>query len=548
MVIGATLLVAASCSDSSDSDEADAPAQAGVSGEWLRLGRDHANSRAATDETSVGPENVGDLQPAWALDDVGGVTSTPIVADGVTYVGDWTGHVRALDATTGGELWSADLETPRVQASVALDDERVFAGAFDPRIVALDRETGDLLWETVVHDHPTASIFGSPIHVDGLVIAGIGGFENMGGTESPTFRGAIVALDAATGEEVWRYWTTEGNDSEGPGVSVWSTPAVDLDRGHIYFGTGQHYAPPTSDRSDSVIALDMTTGEEIWVHQFTAGDVWALADSDSGLDADVGAPPNLFQVDDTDAVGAGDKAGVYKALDRDTGEELWSTKLTEGGLQGGVMASAAVDGGSIYVTSNKASTTADLFALDQHTGEIRWQTDVEGQVVGPVTFANGVVYVADNSGHISGFDAAEGERLWSYETAAQAAGGIAVVDGTVYGGYGWWLLNAPDEPAGGLIAFRLGDGGSDDAAQAAEDSDVSGEDVFRQSCGTCHGATGEGGSAPSLIGVDERLTEQETVEIVRQGRGQMPSWENTLSDEEIEAVADYVRSELAENS
>ena len=512
------------------------------------MGRDHANSRAATDETAVGPDNVGALQPTWTLDNVSGVTSTPIVADGVVYLGDWTGHVRALDAATGGELWAADLETPRVQASVALDQERVFAGAFDPRIVALDRETGDVLWETVVHDHATASIFGSPIHVDGLVIVGIGGFENMGGTESPSFRGAIVALDATTGEELWRYWTTQGDDTEGAGVSVWSTPAVDLDRGHIYFGTGQHYAPPTSDRSDSLIALDLATGKEVWVHQFTAGDVWALADPDSGLDADVGAPPNLFPVGDTDAVGAGDKAGVYKALDRDTGEELWSTKLTEGGLQGGVMASAAVHDGSVYVTSNKASTTAELFALDQHSGDIRWQTDVEGHVVGPVTVANGVVYVADNSGRISGFDAAEGERLWSHQTAAQAAGGIAVVDGTVYAGYGWWLLDAPEEPEGGLIAFRLDDDDLDGDAQVAEDSDVSGEDVFRQSCGTCHGATGEGGSGPALVGVDETLTAEETREIVRQGRGQMPSWENTLSDEEIDAVADYVRSELAENS
>lgn len=549
IAIVAALVVAAACGDDSDANGADGAQpveQPREPAEWLHLGRDLGHSRAAVDETILGADNVAALQPAWELSGVDGVTGTPIVTDGIVFIGDWTGQVWALDAESGESLWNHDLETARVQAAVALDDQRVFVGAFDPRIVALDRDTGEELWTAPLDDHPQAAIFGSPIHVDGVVVVGVGGFENMIGVETPTFRGSVVALDAVTGEELWRYWTSEGDDTEGAGVSVWSTPGVDLDRGHIYVGTGQHYAPPASDRSDAVIALDLATGEEVWVHQFTAGDVWSMAELDAGLDADVGAPPNLFQVGDTDAVGAGDKDGVYKALDRDTGEELWSTKLTEGGLQGGVMASAAVQGDSVYVTSNEASTAADLFALDRESGDIRWQTDIGGQVVGPVTWANGVVYVADNTGHISGFDAENGDLLWSYETEAQAAGGIAVVDGTVYGGYGWWLLGAPDDAQGGLIAFRL----DDDEVAADTDTpgrdEVSGADIYRQSCATCHGATGEGGTAPPLIGADDRLTLNETREIVSEGRGQMPGWAQTLRPEAIEAVVDYVRSEFAE--
>ena len=550
--IGASLVVTAACSDDSDANGADGTdgaepvEQPTEPAGWPTLGYDLGNSRAAMGETILGTDNVAALQPTWELSDVDGVTGTPIVADSVLYIGDWTGNVRALDAETGEQIWNRDLETARVQAAVALDDQRVFVGTFDPRMVALDRDTGEKLWEAPLDDHPQAAIFGSPIHVDGALVVGVGGFENMIGTDTPTFRGSVVALDAATGDELWRYWTTEADDTEGPGVSVWSTPAVDLDRGHIYVGTGQHYAPPASDRSDAVIALDLTTGEELWVHQFTAGDVWSMAELDAGLDADVGAPPNLFQVGDTDAVGAGDKDGVYKALDRDTGEELWSTELTEGGLQGGVMASAAVEGDSVYLTSNKASTAADLFALDRDSGDIRWQTDIGGQVVGPVTWANGVVYVADNTGHISGFDAETGDLLWSYETEAQAAGGIAVVDGTVYGGYGWWLLGAPDDAKGGLIAFRLDDDEVVAGSGVAGGDQASGPDVYRQSCATCHGATGDGGTAPALIGVDDQLTLDETREIVRQGRGQMPGWAQTLSSEAIEAVVDYVRSEFAE--
>jgi polyvinyl alcohol dehydrogenase (cytochrome) len=552
LAIGSMLVVAAACSDDSGADGADREADPASDAtkepaEWLHLGRDLAHTRAATDETIVGPENVDGLQPVWELSDVTGVTGTPIIADGVVYIGDWNGDLWALDAATGEEIWSRGLDTSRIQAAVAIDDDHVFVGAFDPRIVALDRDTGEEVWQATVDDHPMASIFGSPMYVDGLVIVGVASYENVAGVQEFSFRGSVVALDAATGDEVWRYWTTEGDETEGPGVSVWSTPAVDLDREHVYVGTGQHYAEPTADRSDAIIALDLTTGEEQWVYQYTAGDVWVIAEPGEGLDADIGAPPNLFTVGDTDAVGAGDKDGVYKALDRDTGEVLWSTDLTEGGLQGGVMASAAVHDGSVYVMSNEASTTSELFALDQDTGEIRWQAAVGSLAVGPVTWANGVVYVTDNTGNISGFDADSGERLWAYQTEGEAAGGIAVVDGTMYAGYGWWLFGAPDEPKGGLVAFRLDDTDEVDGAPAPAEA-ASGADVYRQSCATCHGADGAGGQAPSLVDVDDRLTVDESVEIVREGRGAMPAWEDTLSPEAIDAVVHYVHSELSDNS
>jgi outer membrane protein assembly factor BamB len=259
----------------------------------------------------------------------------------------------------------------------------------------------------------------------------------------------------------------------------------------------------------------------------------------------------------------GDKAGTYRALDRDTGEILWEAELTEGGLQGGVMASAAVAGGTVFVTSNDASQDAVLVALDAGTGDEVWRSDVAAHVTGPVTWANDVLYVADDSGRIAAYDARGGERLWSHEVAFPAAGGIAVVDGTVYAGWGWWLAGAPEDADGGLIAFRLGGQDAADAEQGedAEQGDAAGngaggddeaagdgaagEDVYAQSCASCHGGTGEGGSGPSLVGVDDRLTHDEHLDVVRDGRGDMPGWEDDLTAEEIEAVVDYQRTVLA---
>lgn len=554
----ATLLLAGSCSgdgDGSSGGDADAePAGAAEPpAQWLHLGLDLANSRAATDETEIGPDNVAGLTPAWELTDIKGLTGTPLVADGVVYIGDWSGHVRALDAATGEERWATDVDAYYIGGSVALDDEHVFVGTFDARVVALDRATGDEVWTASIGDHEQAAIFGSPLVVDGTVITGVASFELMTGNPAPSFRGHVVALDAATGDEVWRYWTIGEEETDVAGVSVWATVAVDEERGHVYVPTGNGYGPQPSTRSDAVVALDLATGEELWVTQFTEGDVWTVANP-VGTDADVGSPPNLFRVGDVDAVGAVDKAGVYHTLDRDTGEVIWEAELTEGGLQGGALASAAVAEGVAYVASNRASQDADLVALDVETGDERWRIDVEGHVSGPVTWANGVVYLSDDTGRVRAYDAADGTVLWTHEVPTPAAGGISVVDGTVYAGWGWWFTSPPEDVQGGLIAFRLpDDDGGDPGSEGGDGGDpgdggeeaVSGEDVYRQRCSNCHGGDGGGSSGPSLEGVADRLSVEEHLEVVEEGRGAMPGWDGTLTPEEIEAVVDYQRTVLS---
>ena len=213
----------------------------------------------------------------------------------------------------------------------------------------------------------------------------------------------------------------------------------------------------------------------------------------------------------------------------------------------------------MFVTSNDASQDAVLVALDAGTGDEVWRSDVAAHVTGPVTWANDVLYVADDSGRIAAHDADGGRRLWSHAVPFPAAGGIAVVDGTVYAGWGWWLASEPDDADGGLIAFRVGggdEGGEGGAAgpeaddQAAggptrgDGGDDAGRDVYQRSCASCHGSDGAGASGPSLLGVDERLTRAEQVEVVREGRRGMPGWEGTLTDEQIDAVVDHTRTAL----
>lgn len=545
-------LVAVSCGDDGEtaSEEPEAPPA-----EWPTFGMALDNSRAAVDESVVGTDNVADLAPIWEVPDLDGFSGTPVIDDGVLYGGDWLGNVWARDPETGDLLWEEEIDGTNVRTAVALDDERVYVGTFGAQFAALDRESGDVLWEIPLDEHPMSSAFSAPIYVDGdvvgeespdgLVIVGVGSYENMVATaDEATFRGSVMALDPESGDEVWRYWTTTGDEEEGAGVGVWTTPAVDTERGHLYFGTGQHHAEPTSDRSDAVISLDVATGEEQWVYQYIEGDTWTAPDG--GMDLDVSTPPNLFEVEGKDAVGAGNKDGTYKAIDRESGDELWSTDLTDGGPQGGAMNSAAVADGTIYVNSNDGGTNALLFALDADTGQELWSSPLDAGAMGPVTWANGVVYTTDQTGAVTGFDAENGDVLWTYQMDAESGAGVSVVDGTVYVGYGWWLVGRPEDAKGGVIAFRPGGGEDAPDADGTPDEELDAAAIFGQRCASCHGNDGSGNSGPALTDVGDRLSPEEQTEIISEGVGEMPAWEDTLSEEEIADIIDYLRDELAE--
>lgn len=522
-------------------------ARTAVPQSWPMHGRDLANTRATTDDTTITRGNVGSLAQAWATPNLRGVSSTPLYVDRTVYFGDWTGHVRALGADTGQERWATDLHTYYIGGSPAADGDRLFVGTFDSRITALDRRSGQVLWSTPVDDGPGSAVFASPVVVDGVVIVGVASFQEFTNADNATFRGHVVGVDAATGREVWRYWTTDNDATSGPGIAVWSALSVDAERHLAYVPTGNNYLPPSGPNADAVVAIDTRTGKQVWVTRFTEGDIWTLGGENTGPDADVGAPPNLFDIDGRPALGVGDKAGVFHTLDRTSGEVLWTTPLTKGGPQGGVMASGAFADGRLFVASNKGGTTADVIALDSRSGREIWRVDVGGHSTGPTTVSNDIVFIGDDTGRYTAFDTADGRKLWSVTVPAPAAAGITVAGDTIFAGFGWWLASAPPDPQGGLIAYRLPAGtasgaGSQPANSDAADTDSPGRRTYVRSCASCHGGNGTGGFGPSLIGVAGRLTAEQHLSVVQNGRNsRMPAWRDTLTPEEIAAVVDYER-------
>lgn len=255
------------------------------------------------------------------------------------YVTTGDNDVAALDVSSGDILWlwhahpAPEAGSPfgKSNRGVALGNGKVFATVLDARLVALDQMSGDIIWSTEVADWREGySITAAPLYLDGMVITGVSGGV-MG------VRCHISAYDAETGELIWRFYTVPGPGEFGHdtwpqgsdaytkgGAPVWQTPAVDPELGLLYFSTGNpgpvlngSVRPGDNLFNNSIVALDVKTGEYRWHFQQIRHDIW---------DLDAPNPVILFdaQIDGRARKGLVQvgKTGWAYILDRETGEPL----------------------------------------------------------------------------------------------------------------------------------------------------------------------------------------------------------------------------------
>jgi polyvinyl alcohol dehydrogenase (cytochrome) len=458
-------LALAGCS-SGESDSSDASGAAGASGttgdatasQWPMYGYDYAQTRANVAETTITRDNVAHLAVTWHIPDLVGVTGTPSVVDGVAYFADWQGQVWAVRADTGEKVWTTAIGGMIVGAP-AVDGDAVYASS-GSTLHRLDRTTGEKAWQTTTHDHPQAQISASPVVVDGIVLQGTASFENMLRKDEYLFRGSIGGFDAETGAPRWTFFATPADATAGAGAGIWSTPAVDVERGLLFVGTGQGLSEPTPPMADSMIAIDFRTGEQRWSTQFTYPDVFSAANP-TGKDADVGASPNLWTAGGRDLVGAGDKGGTYHALDRDTGEVVWETQLTPGSSFGGEIGSAAFVDDTVIASSNVGdpetnapTNVTHLFGIDPATGGQRWRSDeLAGKIFAPVGAVPGVAFCGTDTGTLLALHTETGETLWTMDAPSKTACGPSIVDGRILWGYGFVLFGGPGP--GGVLALEV---------------------------------------------------------------------------------------------
>jgi polyvinyl alcohol dehydrogenase (cytochrome) len=509
---------------------------------WPTAGADHYNSRANV--TPAGPNqlnagNVGQLKVKWFFPTSanGGVRDTPTVEPGGVYFTSSNGYLYKLDPATGALIWKVyeptylGVATGASRTSPAIYNNTIIIG-LTGYVVAINKMTGALVWKTLVETHPAATVDTSPVIMDGAIYVGVASDEETlayNPTYVPTFRGSVVKLNATTGAVLWKTNTTPAGYT---GAGVWGSSLVpDPTRGLVYATTGNNYTIPAAAGAcvvkagsdvhaardcmaarnfvDSILAFDIKTGVIVWSRKTIGADAWNPSSTCSEptnttcptlaahgpYDIDFASEPNLFQVPGSNGkkddrggtgdgwmLGAGQKTGVYWALNPKNGGLFWSTKTvpTHGGIQWG----SAVDldkKSYVYVALNNLSqsTGNDLVgragvrvknwiggawgAINTHSGKLIWQIPAVGQALdapkiggnapGPMTMHNDIVFGGSTSGVLAAMDDT-GAILWQYNSNAIIQSGPAIANETVYWGVGY-AFPVIANPVCGVYAFSV---------------------------------------------------------------------------------------------
>jgi alcohol dehydrogenase (cytochrome c) len=259
--------------------------------DWPTYNGDPRGNRYTT-STQINKGNITRLAAKWMFPIPGQSRSqvTPVVAGGIMYVAN-TNECFALDAGSGRQIWHYKRpKTPAlindVNRGVGVAGDRVFMETDDAHIIALDRFTGELLWDTTLDDwRKNYSATSAPLPAGNLVISGVTGGEHGA-------NGFVAAHDQETGKEVWRFWTVpkpgepgsetwQGKDIEHGGAPTWFTGSYDAELDMVYWPAGnpsKEYdgADRKGDNlyAGSILALDRKTGTLKWHYQFTPHDLW----------------------------------------------------------------------------------------------------------------------------------------------------------------------------------------------------------------------------------------------------------------------------------
>lgn len=390
-----------------------------LSGHW---GLSSGNRRYLPAEKSgITPDNVTSLKLNWsfAYPQVSDARSQPVMTRDTVFVGSKSGNVFALDKHSGCIKWRYKADSS-VRSALVLGDHNqqslLFFGDTLSSAYALDAASGKLVWKQSLSLFPTSIITGSPSYHDGALYVPISSYEiaAAGMAQYPCCRshGAVVALDAMTGEQRWAWHGTanatlqekdeRGRMRFGPsGVSVWSTPTVDAKRGLLYFGTAENLSRPATDTSDAVVAIGLDDGKLRWKYQGLKDDVWNSGclsqgfncPDNPGPDFDFGASIILTQnADGKDVLLAGQKSGAVFAFDPDgyqgqEGKLLWKNTDTLNTVYSpnpGVHWGMAVEGQKLFVPIADSvrpfpgyTPRPGLYALDINTGKNLWSSPVK---------------------------------------------------------------------------------------------------------------------------------------------------------------------------
>ena len=449
---------------------------------WLLHGRTYDNQRYSPLK-QITADNVESLNLV-ALVQTGMTASfetTPIVANGVMYITTPVVNkkmmIMAINAATGERLWDVTYNLGPFQVccgpvnrGVAIGYGNIYVATLDDHLLALDAADGHTVWDTsIVSSQDGYSETLAPQIYDGMLIVGSAGGEWA-------LRGFVAAYDAKTGQQRWRWMATDpktysGNSWQGGGAMVWTTPAIDTQLGLVIFSTGN----PNPDLdgtgrrgdnlySDSIVALDVHTGQLKWYYQEVKHDVW---------DYDAVSNVVLFDVhqngETIPAAGEAGKVGWVFIVDRRTGKlirrsdpyVMMSKNMFTTPTRAGVDMLPGANGGAEWSPPAYSPQTHYLYilamdqlmhfttkptpsgpglirlgsaftnvapggiqdgpfvALDVETGKIAWQYKAPQPLIGgALATAGNLVLMGEGNGWFDAFNAKSGDRVWRYNLGA----------------------------------------------------------------------------------------------------------------------------------
>ena len=496
---------------------------------WTRSQGDEG-SRRYSSLTQINRDNVAKLTQAWIFHSGDGnrnIEATPIIVNGILYGPTAGRSVVALNAATGKELWRFKLDVP---ANPGLEDEPARRGlvywagdkghaarivfGFADWVYALDATTGKPVPEFGKDGRtplPTGAVVGGAIYKNVYVTAG--------------FRGDIFGYDVRTGASLWRFHTVPtGNEF---GADTWKGPqrafaiawgglSMDEDRGIVYPAVGAPHPDFVGTGrdgdnlfGDTVLALDALTGRRIWHFQSIRHDIW---------DLDNAAPPNLITITrdgrKIDAVTSISKTGIVLLLDRTTGKPIFPFRMRRAPI-------------SHFPGDHTAPYQPDP-ELPQQFSRVDFRledvTDLSPQahdfVMKSIKNATYGWFLPFTEGKPNVYYSTRGGGEWS-------GAAVDVPTGRLY---------VTSNQLASMITVVARDEGERDPAYPASH----GEQLYAQKCAACHGAQrGGAGVAPPLVGLKNRMAEDEVREILAKGRDLMPP-PGPMSDNEKKDLIDFL--------
>lgn len=416
---------------------------AATTADWPRYLHDLQNTSATTD-TTISPANATKLVKRWSYKTGGIIGSSPTVLSGVVYVGSWDGYEYALNAATGALIWKTYLgyttvnsycnppSGAGVSSAPTVLNGVVYLGGGDSYWYALDAATGNVLWKVFTGDNSASSGYynwSSPLIYNGYAYIGIASFGDC-----PLVQGQLLKVDLTTHQIVNTFNVVPTGQIGG---GIWTTPALDSSTNSIYITTGTE-SLSTQSYAQAFVELDATT--------LAVKDYWKLPQAVAVVDSDFGTSPTLFQdATGTPMVGATNKNGYFYAFKRDhlSSGPVWQALIAIGGdcpvpCGESTVSSASFGNGALYAAGEDTSINGvgyrgSIRAINPTTGAFLWQHGTVGPVVGAVAYSNGLIY--DTAGStFEVLDASNGNRLYSYKTGGLLYSSPSVAEGMVYTG------------------------------------------------------------------------------------------------------------------